>query len=196
MPFDESTSSEALIRLRLSESVAVKETMLQNEELVRAISQIAHALTEALGSDGKVLLCGNGGSAADAQHVAAELVGRFQSNRQPLPAISLVANTSTLTAIGNDFSFDDIFARQVSALGRPGDVLVGLSTSGLSENVFRALHAARELGLTTIAFTGADGGKLANLLALTLMYRNFAFALRLLSCHRTYHDQYVVVFEE
>ena len=148
------------IRERLAESAAIKEAMLQDGEIVAVMADIAEAIIEAYRTGHKVLLCGNGGSAADAQHIAAELVGRFQSNREPLPAISLAANTSTVTAIGNDFSFDDIFARQVRGLGQPDDVLIGLSTSGNSENVFRALDVARSVGIVSIAFTGSGGGKL------------------------------------
>ena len=143
--------------------------MSGDEELVGVVARIAAVMTEAFRSGHKVLLCGNGGSAADAQHIAAELVGRFQTARQPLPAMSLGVNASTLTAIGNDFSFDDIFARQVAAFGTPGDILVGLSTSGQSENVASAVRAAKERGLTTVSFTGANGGKLAEIAEVNLI---------------------------
>lgn len=133
-------------------------------EIARVAGLVAHAL--AVG--GKVLLCGNGGSAADAQHIAGELVGRFLRERRPLPALALNANTSVLTALGNDYGFEEVFARQVAALGRPGDVLVAISTSGNSSNVLRAAAVAREMGLKVIGLTGAGGGKLRELCDLCL----------------------------
>ena len=118
----------------------------------------AQALAEALGAGRKLLVFGNGGSAADAQHLSAELVGRFQKERAALPAIALTADTSALTAIANDYSFKQVFVRQIEALGQPGDVAMGISTSGESPNVVAALKAARARGLKTIALTGRDGG--------------------------------------
>ena len=124
-----------------------------NEKFVAATVAIAERISAALKSGGKVLLAGNGGSAADAQHIAAEFVGRFIDDRTPLAAIALTTDTSALTSIGNDYGFDKVFERQVRALGRKGDVFIGISTSGRSPNVVAALKAARELGLTTIGFT-------------------------------------------
>jgi D-sedoheptulose 7-phosphate isomerase len=118
----------------------------------------AQAISDALKTGHKLLVFGNGGSAADAQHVAGELVGRFQRERAPMPAIALTVDTSILTAIGNDYSFKQVFARQVEALGRPGDVALGISTSGESPNVVAALQTARAKGLKTVALTGRDGG--------------------------------------
>jgi len=118
----------------------------------------AQAIAEALGAGGKLLAFGNGGSAADAQHVAAELVGRFQKERAAIPAIALTVDTSVLTSVANDYSFKQVFARQVQALGRPGDVAIGISTSGESPNVLIALQAAKAQGLKTVALTGRDGG--------------------------------------
>jgi D-sedoheptulose 7-phosphate isomerase len=123
-----------------------------------AILRVVDALAHALAGGGKILACGNGGSAADAQHFAAELVGRFTRERRGLPAVALTTDTSILTAIANDYGFDRVFARQVEAHGRPGDVLVGISTSGGSSNVLAALAAARTAGMTTVALTGRDGG--------------------------------------
>jgi phosphoheptose isomerase len=120
----------------------------------------ADALISAIRSGGRVLVCGNGGSAADAQHFAAELVGRFARERPAWPALALTADTSVLTAVSNDYGFDRVFARQVEAQGRPGDVLVGISTSGDSPNVLRAMDAARARGMGTIGLTGRDGGAL------------------------------------
>ena len=124
-----------------------------DEKFVAATVAIAERISAALKSGGKVLLAGNGGSAADAQHIAAEFVGRFIDDRAPLAAIALTTDTSALTSIGNDYGFDKVFERQVRALGRKGDVFIGISTSGRSPNVVEALQAARELGLTTIGFT-------------------------------------------
>jgi D-sedoheptulose 7-phosphate isomerase len=125
---------------------------------VKATVAAARAMVAALRAGGKVLICGNGGSASDAQHFAAELVGRFERDRPALSAIALTTDTSILTAVANDLSYARVFARQVEALGREGDVLVGISTSGGSENVLDALEAARLHGLTTVALTGRDGG--------------------------------------
>ena len=118
----------------------------------------AQAIAEALRGGGKLLVFGNGGSAADAQHLSAELVGRFQKERAAMPAIALTVDTSVLTSVANDYSFKQVFARQIEALGRPGDVALGISTSGESPNVVAALQAARAQGLKTVALTGRDGG--------------------------------------
>ncbi len=131
-----------------------------SEECQRFIEAAAQKITETLQKGKKVLICGNGGSAADAQHFAAELQGKFLLNRKPLAAIALTTNTSTLTAIGNDFGFEEVFERQVEGLGQEGDILVGLSTSGNSENVIKAMKRAKEKGLHSIAFLGRDGGKM------------------------------------
>lgn len=130
-------------------------------ESVPVLAQVAQMLVRALRSGNKLLLCGNGGSAADAQHVAGEIVGRFALERDPWPAMALSTDTSILTAIGNDWTYDDVFARQVRAFAKSGDVVCGISTSGASKNVVRALEVARERGATTLAFTGARGGLVA-----------------------------------
>ncbi|GAB4322128.1 MAG: D-sedoheptulose 7-phosphate isomerase [Candidatus Sumerlaeia bacterium] len=127
------------------------------------IAAAARLIAGALGAGRKILACGNGGSAADAQHFAAELVGRFVADRRPLPAVALTANTSNLTSIANDFGFEDVFRRQVAALGEPGDVLVAISTSGRSPNVLRAAEEARARGLKVVGLTGRDGGALRHL---------------------------------
>lgn len=123
----------------------------------------AHLLRRCLRQGGKVMFCGNGGSAADSQHLAAELTGRFMVERPPMSAIALTTDTSALTCIGNDYGFDEVFARQVRALGRAGDCLVAISTSGNSPNILRSAEAARELGVTVIGLLGRDGGALARL---------------------------------
>lgn len=127
------------------------------------IAQTAAEICRALESGRKVLLFGNGGSAADAQHIAAEWVGRFERERRPLPAIALTTDTSILTSIGNDYGYDQVFVRQVRAFGQRGDVAIAISTSGNSPNVLRAAEAAVELGLVTVGLTGRDGGKLGGL---------------------------------
>jgi D-sedoheptulose 7-phosphate isomerase len=137
------------------------------EPLAAPLARAIEIMTQALLDDGKILACGNGGSAADAQHFAAELVGRFEKERQELAAIALTTDTSILTAIGNDYAFNQIFARQVRALGRAGDVLLAISTSGNSGNVIEAIHAAHEHDLSVIAFTGHDGGQIGKMLRKT-----------------------------
>ncbi len=146
------------IRKAVGDSLELKREFFRtNEEL---IARVAGEICTSFENGGKVLLYGNGGSAADAQHIAAEWVGRFQRERRALPAVALTTDTSILTAIGNDFGFDQIFARQVCALGRKGDIAIAISTSGNSPNVLSATDAAREMGLITIGLTGRDGGKL------------------------------------
>ena len=150
--------SGELLRLGLEESAAVKLRLLASQG--QQLEAGATHLVECLGAGGKVLLCGNGGSAADAQHLAAELVGRFKMERRALPAMALAVNTSSLTAIGNDYGYEHVFARQVAAFGRAGDVLVAISTSGRSTNVLRAVRVARDAGMVSVALTGKDGGDL------------------------------------
>jgi len=149
-----------LIQARLAESTVVKETMRRDDEFTSTLASIATAVVEAYRTGNKVLLFGNGGSAADAQHIAAELVGRFYKDRKPLAAVALNANTSSMSAVANDYSFDEVFEREVKALGHPGDVAIGISTSGNSENVVRALDSAKAEGLVTVALTGSSGGRL------------------------------------
>ena len=150
--------SEDAIGRYLRESCAVLERAADDAQLRRALTAIAECIARAFRAGGKVLLAGNGGSAADAQHIAAEFLSRFKLDRSPLPAIALTTDTSVLTAIGNDYGFADVFERQVRGLGRAGDVFIGISTSGRSKNVLAALRAARELGLTAVGFTGSSGG--------------------------------------
>ena len=140
----------------------------QLRELQPLLEKTCARMTSALRAGKKILWCGNGGSAADSQHLAAELVGRFRRERRALPSLALSTNTSILTAIGNDYGYDMVFRRQVEALGASGDVLIGLSTSGNSANVCAALEVAREMGMFTIALTGADGGRCAEISELVL----------------------------
>jgi D-sedoheptulose 7-phosphate isomerase len=148
-----------LIQQRIRTSIAVKQELLKQSAL---LAQVAEKLIEAYEAGKKILVFGNGGSAADAQHIAAELVGKYYMDRRPLPAEALTVNTSSLTAIGNDYAFERIFARQVEALGNPGDVAIGISTSGNSPNVIEAVRAAKKKGMITIGLTGAEGGRLRN----------------------------------
>jgi D-sedoheptulose 7-phosphate isomerase len=144
-------------------SIDVKSTLLQDKALLDAIAQAVAVITDAFRAGKKVLFCGNGGSAADAQHLAAEFSGRFYIDRDALPAEALHVNTSYLTAVANDYSYDVVYSRLVKGLGQPGDVLIGLSTSGNSGNILKAMEAAREKGMITIGFTGASGGKMKDL---------------------------------
>jgi D-sedoheptulose 7-phosphate isomerase len=147
---------------KIDEHKKVVDLLGGDEKLIETIGDFADTVVESYRNGGKLLLCGNGGSAADAQHIAAELVARFQKERKALDAEALTVNTSTLTAIGNDYSFEQIFSRQVEAKGREGDVLVGISTSGNSKNVISAIVKGNELGMVTVGLTGGkDGVKIA-----------------------------------
>ena len=144
----------------LSETILLRQQLLEDEVLIAHIKRIAKICIIALKADKKILFCGNGGSAADAQHLAAELSGRYYIDRDPLFAEALHVNTSYITAVANDYSYDDIYARLVKAKMRQGDILFGLSTSGNSENIIRAMEQAREQQAVTIGMTGATGGKM------------------------------------
>jgi D-sedoheptulose 7-phosphate isomerase len=152
----------ALVRDRLQEAIAVKQAMTDDVVLDQVV-QIAEVIVETLRNGGKVIFFGNGGSSMDAGHLAAELTGRYAYDRPGLAAFAISDSTAAMTAIGNDYSYADVFSRQVLALGRPGDVVVGLTTSGNSANVVRALEVAREAGMVTVALTGRAGGRVAEL---------------------------------
>jgi D-sedoheptulose 7-phosphate isomerase len=152
---------EERVRRHFEESVATKQAAIG---LAPAIAAAAAAMTRSLLDDGKILSCGNGGSAADAQHFSSELLNRFELERPGLPAMALTTDSSTLTSIANDYAFVEIFAKQVRALGQPEDVLLAISTSGNSENVVRAIRAAHERGVRVVALTGRDGGTIAQAL--------------------------------
>ncbi len=149
-------------------SIDVKQTLLADEVLINTIANAVEIITTAFKNGNKVLFCGNGGSAADAQHLAAEFSGRFYTDRHALPAEALHVNTSYLTAVANDYSFDVVYSRMISGIGNKGDVLIGLSTSGNSGNIINAINAAKEKGMTTIGFTGATGGKMKDVCELLL----------------------------
>ena len=144
-------------------SIDVKAKILNDDKLLQTLNDCVAVMVKAFENGNKVLFCGNGGSASDAQHLAAEFSGRFYTDRDALPAEALHCNTSYLTAVANDYSYDVIYSRFIKGIGNPGDVLVGLSTSGNSTNIVNAFQTAKEKGMITIAFTGASGGKLKNL---------------------------------
>src|SRR5215467_735273 len=146
--------------LAIRESIAAKERLASSADVVPVIARVSEILIAVLRKGDKVLLFGNGGSAADAQHIAAEFVGRFAFDRPALPALALSVNTSSVTAIGNDYGFEKVFSRQIEALGRSGDVAIGISTSGNSPNVLQGLATAKTLGIHTVALTGAKGGQM------------------------------------
>lgn len=153
---------EQRVSRSIEASIAIKERLLHSPDFVSTVARVTEVLVDSIEQGNKVLLFGNGGSAADAQHIAAEFVGRFAFDRHALPALALSVNASCVTAIGNDYGFDLIFSRQIEALGRPGDVAIGISTSGNSHNVIRAALAAKGLGLHTVGLTGCTGGALKN----------------------------------
>jgi D-sedoheptulose 7-phosphate isomerase len=176
-----SASTEAAIRELFAASIQAKETFLA--EHVATLERAVAVIAEALAAGRKLLLFGNGGSAADAQHIAAELVGRFQRERRALPAIALTTDTSALTAIANDYGYEEIFARQVRALGQAGDVALAISTSGASANVLRAVEACRELGISTIGLTGGQGGTLSGMVDLSLRVSASTLSARIQETH-------------
>ncbi len=151
--------SKTIISKNIQAAVSLKQSILKDEKLIESVAHIAEAMINCFKNGGKVLFCGNGGSAADAQHLSAELSGRYYFDRPPLFAEALHINTSYLTAVANDYSFDHIFERAIIGMGKPGDVLVGISTSGNSPNVVAALKKAKEMNMVTVGFTGLGGGK-------------------------------------
>ena len=151
---------EARVTELIEASIVTKQSLLRSTDVVLTVAKVSEVLVNALKQGNKALLFGNGGSAADAQHIAAELVGRFAFDRPALPALALSVNSSCVTAIGNDYGFDRVFSRQLEALARPGDVAIGISTSGNSSNVLNGMSTARKMSLHTIALTGGTGGNL------------------------------------
>lgn len=155
--------NDLTIKNAIAASIATKQAMLADEGFLAKIRAAAEAMLAAFRADGKVLFCGNGGSAADAQHIAAELSGRFYRDRPPLFAEALHVNSSFVTAVGNDYGYDEIFARMTEAAGRAGDVLVAISTSGNSSSILRAIERARQRGMVVVGMTGQSGGKMRDL---------------------------------
>jgi D-sedoheptulose 7-phosphate isomerase len=150
------------IRANIADRIAIHQCLLADDSLIEMIRAVGKVMANALHQGRKLFFMGNGGSAADAQHLAAEFTGRYRNERKPLPAIALTVNTSSLTAIGNDYSFEVVFARQLAALGAEGDVAIGFSTSGMSPNVLEAMTVARSKALVTVGITGQSGGLLKN----------------------------------
>lgn len=150
-------------RMIINDSIAQHHAVLERcrEQLIPTIVDVGKIVKEAITGGRKVMLCGNGGSAADAQHIAAELIGRYKKERAPLWATALTTDTSILTCIGNDYCYEEIFARQIRAIGQPGDILIAISTSGNSGNILRAVAAAKDVGCTVVGLAGHQGGKLA-----------------------------------
>jgi len=175
--------SRDVVLAQFEESLRVKRVFLT--EYADAVARAGEMLLASLRAGGKVLIFGNGGSAADAQHIAAEFTGRFVRKRDGLPAIALTTDTSALTAIANDFGYDDVFARQVRALGRKGDVAIAISTSGKSPSVLRAVEACKAIGIRTIGFGGGDGGPMKPLVDVALVVSASTLSARIQETHIT-----------
>ena len=152
-----------LMKQRIKESIEIKKSLLDNKELLNILENLTNEIVEAIRSGHKLVLCGNGGSASDALHFAGEIVGRFVRERDAWPAVVLNADVATLTAIGNDYGYDDVFARQAQGHCQEGDIFIGISTSGNSENVLRAVNVAQSKGCKTAALLGKDGGKIGKI---------------------------------
>jgi D-sedoheptulose 7-phosphate isomerase len=163
------TSLTAVVEKQLAQSVATLQAVLADASIASTLARLAELTAASMKTGGKLLVAGNGGSAADAQHLVAEFVSRLTVDRPALRAVALTTDTSILTAIGNDYTFDNVFSRQIEAIGAPGDVFLGISTSGNSKNILAALHQAREQGLTTVGFTGNGGGQMASLCDLNII---------------------------
>ncbi|MDD2838728.1 MAG: D-sedoheptulose 7-phosphate isomerase [Sulfuricurvum sp.] len=151
------------IRKQIADSAATKQAILENDPLLEVIVDVAKACVEVYRKGKKTLLAGNGGSAADAQHIAAELVGRYGFDRPSIPSLALTTDTSNLTAIGNDYGYDKVFSRQLEGMAQEGDLFIGISTSGNSQNIVNAFESAKTRGVTTVALVGRDGGKMASM---------------------------------
>lgn len=151
---------ERYIRAQIADSAATKNAILENQKLIDVIVNVAKACVDVYRNGKKTILAGNGGSAADAQHIAAELVGRYGFDRPSIPSLALTTDTSNLTAIGNDYGYDKVFSRQLEGMAQEGDLFIGISTSGNSQNIINAFESARHRGVTTVALVGRDGGKM------------------------------------
>lgn len=171
-----------IIRQRIKDSIEAKEKILTDESLLNAISRLADEIVSCLQKGGKLVICGNGGSASDALHFASEIVGRFERERKSWPAIVLNTNVSTMTAIANDYGYEDVFARQVDGLLKSEDLFIGISTSGNSENVYRALLKSKEIGSRTACLAGYDGGKIGKTADVSIVIPSHVTA-RVQECH-------------
>ena len=173
-----------LICERIKDSIRLKQSLLEDRELLKTVEDLAVEIAKCLKNGGKLVPCGNGDSASDALHFAGEIVGRFQRERSPWPAVVLNADVATMTAIANDYGYDEVFARQVRGHVKPGDVFIGISTSGNSENVLRAATATGEMGAITAALLGRDGGKIGKLVKYPVIVCGDVTA-RIQECHIT-----------
>lgn len=171
-----------VIKQRIKDSIEAKEMILRDDSLLNAISRLADEIVDRIQKGGKLIVCGNGGSASDALHFASEIVGRFERERKSWPAIVLNANVSTMTAISNDYGYDDVFARQVEGLANGDDIFIGISTSGNSENVYRALLKSKDMGVKTACLVGYDGGKIGEISELSIIVPSHVTA-RVQECH-------------
>lgn len=151
------------IKDQIKKSYETKQAIYENEKLLNKIEELSKKCIELYKGSNKTILAGNGGSAADAQHIAAELVGRYGFDRPSIPSLALTTDTSNLTAIGNDYGYDKVFSRQLEGMGQKGDIFIGISTSGNSVNIINAFHSAKEKGITTVALVGRDGGEMAKM---------------------------------
>ncbi|MFN3995831.1 MAG: SIS domain-containing protein [bacterium] len=160
------------IKSLIKESISLKESLLNDEEFITGVIKAVTLIVNSIKKNKKVMICGNGGSAADSQHIAAELVGKLNNDRNPLPAVALTTDSSILTALANDYNFEYIFARQVKAIGNPGDILILISTSGNSANLIKAAEEAKNNGILTIGILGKDGGKLKQIVDIPILIKH------------------------
>lgn len=173
-----------IVKQRILDSLKVKQDLLNNEPFLYAVASFADKIVSCINNGGKLVICGNGGSASDALHFAGEIVGRFQKERKSWPAVVLNADVATLTAIANDYGYNDTFARQAEGHLKPGDIFIGISTSGNSENVYRAVLKAHEIGVMTACLTGKDGGKIGKVVDFPIIVPCNVTA-RIQECHIT-----------
>lgn len=171
-----------IIRQRIDDSINLKKSLLENEQLIATVTQVADIIKTSLGNGGKIIICGNGGSASDALHFAGEIVGRFQKERNPWPAVVLNADVATLTAIANDYGYEEAFARQAKAHLTDKDIFVGISTSGNSKNIIKAVDVAKTVGAKSVAFLGKDGGALGRIVDYPIIVQSNNTA-RVQECH-------------
>lgn len=171
-----------IIRQRIDDSINLKKSLLENEQLITTVTQVADIIKTSLGNGGKIIMCGNGGSASDALHFAGEIVGRFQKERNPWPAVVLNADVATLTAIANDYGYEEVFARQAKAHLTDKDIFVGISTSGNSKNIIKAVDVAKTVGAKSVAFLGKDGGALGRIVDYPIIVQSNNTA-RVQECH-------------
>src|SRR5205085_6491605 len=183
-----------LVRTQMEQSIATMQAALSNEAMVEAVARAGELTAQSMLSGRKLMVAGNGGSAADSQHLVAEFVSRLSVNRPALPAIALTTDTSILTAIGNDFAFDNVFERQVEALGQPGDVLLAISTSGNSKNLLKALRLCRQRGIATIGYSGNGGGAMAELCDINVVIPSNT-TMNIQECHLALEHIFCMVVE-